>query len=129
MLPDRVRETLHAVRARARWRHALLAAASAGAAWALGVVIGRVALGWASGPALVLAALAGVVVGAFAWFSPFAMLTGAALVASILLPVVVAGTFHLLASRNQARDVNYIAMDTRLFPPAFRLRPAILWCR
>jgi hypothetical protein len=48
----------------------------------------------------------------------------AALVASILLPVVVAGTFHLLASRNQARDVNYIAMDTRLFPPAFRLRPA-----
>lgn len=67
-MPDRVRETLHAVRARARWRHALLAAASAGAAWALGVVIGRVALGWASGPALVLAALAGVVVGAFAWF-------------------------------------------------------------
>lgn len=50
--------------------------------------------------------------------------TRAALVASVLLPVVVAGTFHVLATRSQARDVNHIEMDTRLFPPSLRLRPA-----
>jgi hypothetical protein len=41
---------------------------------------------------------------------------------ALLLPLVVGGGSYLVLARDQARNVNYIEVDAKLFPPAWRLR-------
>lgn len=68
--------------------------------------------------------VAGAIVMALYWHLRDATSIGArrAAIVALLLPLVVGGGSYLVVAREQARNVNYIDVDAKLFAPAWRLR-------